>query len=195
MEKLKMNNVDQLIAIAQERLRQSPIDTAHGLAHHQNVHNNCLEIIKSEGLNVDLDVIRIAAWWHDVESQVGDTNILRIEMEKLGFPTDQVERVLQIISEHSFGNSQSSIEAKVLYDADKIEYFNPERIQQAIDDNLNGDMTDATLKKHCLSWIKRSDHVLSNFHFEYSRIIATRNFIETKQLIDSIVLSKGVIDE
>lgn len=183
LKKSKINRVDQLISIAKTKLKESPIDTAHGVDHHQSVFINCLEIIADHNLEINLDLITISAWWHDLESQIGDINVLNKEMIELKFSNNQIENIIKIIKEHTFGKKQTSLEAKILYDADKIEYFNVKRIEQAIEDTENGLMELATLQRLSKSWLKRYKNVLENFHFEFSKKTALNNLPATKQAV------------
>ncbi|MBI2641709.1 hypothetical protein HYW87_03905 [Candidatus Roizmanbacteria bacterium] len=75
----------KIINQAQVYLENQPIDAAHDLAHHSRVARNCQLIIKAEHLRVNRTNVMIAAWWHDVESQEGETNLLEKEMKKGGF--------------------------------------------------------------------------------------------------------------
>lgn len=168
----------EVINEAKRRL-EHPIDAAHGVEHHRAVAGNCARIVEAENLTVDEDVLTIAAWWHDLETQRGGTGILREYLLANGYPAKTADSVCEIVEEHTYGQKQTSIEAKVLYDADKMEYFNPERMKQAIQDARRSVLPIAILKKHYGSWSQRYRQTLESFYFPYSRQIVQSRLSET----------------
>jgi len=175
-----------LIDKARGRLTIKPIDATHDLEHHKNVAANCQKIIEEEHLSVNPQNILIAAWWHDVESQRGETNLLQKEMRKLGFEQEDIESISNIIHLHTFGEKPETNEAKVLFDADKIEYFNPDRIRKALKDAKNGLLPILILRKHYLEWVERHEKILESFNFETSKKIALTNLPRTLSEIKEI---------
>jgi HD superfamily phosphohydrolase YqeK len=173
-----MGNVE-IINVAKEYLKVRPIDAAHGVDHHEAVAGNCVNIIQAERLAVDADIVVVAAWWHDLESQQGATDLLRREMTAAGFDEREYEAVSAIIHAHTYGKRQKTIEAKILFDADKMEYFNPQRMRQAVEDARGGLLPIPTLAKHYHDWLKRHQRVLESLHFRYSRTIASQNMVPT----------------
>ncbi len=174
----------EIIERAKDILRRKPVDTAHGLDHHEAVVDNCLRIIQAERLSIDIDSLKIAAWWHDLESQQGATDVLRKEMVLLGFDQQSVETVSAIVRSHTYGGKQKTVEAKVLFDADKIEYFNPKRIRDALEDAQKGVLPISALEKYYHSWFERHQRVLDSFHFGYSKKVAQDNLAATSNQIE-----------
>ena len=119
--------IDQLIADAQTFLRVSPYDEAHGLDHHQRVWNNIKWIIKQEKLLVDREALEIAAWWHDVDKGTNNSRKLITALRHHHVPRARIETILTIIYQHSFEDTQTTIEGKILFDADKLEYVSLDR--------------------------------------------------------------------
>lgn len=174
------------ISKAKQHLEANPIDAAHDLDHHQQVAQNCLAIINAHQLVVDPQLVEIAAWWHDVESQQGATSLLTSELKKTGLTTLEIEQIAQIVESHTFGAQPTTLEAKILYDADKMEYFNPHRLTKALVDAQNGSLPVETLKKHYLAWLERFQTVLDSFNFDYSRQFAHDNLVEAQEIIQKI---------
>ena len=56
----------RIIKKAREYLIKTPYDLYHKLLHHQAVFENCKLIASEENLNVDIDILEIACFWHDV---------------------------------------------------------------------------------------------------------------------------------
>lgn len=169
----------KIIKVAKEYLKVRPIDVAHGVDHHQAVATNCVNIIQAEHLVVNVDTVVIAAWWHDLESQRGATDVLRREMTTAGLPAQTYKEVSAIIHAHTYGSRQKTTEAKVLFDADKMEYFNPKRMRQAAEDARKGLLPISTLAAHHHSWLARYRHILESFTFAYSRNWAYDNLAPT----------------
>lgn len=120
-----------IIAIVQDTLTCS----AHNLDHIFRVYNLCLLIAKYEK-NVDLEVLIPAALLHDiarVEESLDKTGkldhaILGSEiaediLRKLQYEEEKIEKIKHCIITHRFrtGNEPNTIEAKILFDADKLD--------------------------------------------------------------------------
>jgi len=108
--------------------------SAHNMAHVMRVYNLCLLLAKNE-TNVNLDILKTAALLHDIakvredRDNSGNTDhaILGAEMaekilKKIGYDNN-VEQVKHCISTHRFrsNNKPNTIEAKILFDADKLD--------------------------------------------------------------------------
>jgi len=106
---------------------------SHDWDHTERVLQLCLRIGRKE--NADLEVLKLAAILHDIgrakedrsngkicHSEAG-AEIARDILASHGFGEEKTERVLHCIRSHRFrkGTSPLSIEAKVLFDADKLD--------------------------------------------------------------------------
>lgn len=124
-------NYIQIRKIVQKELSCS----AHNLEHIMRVYNLALLLAKGEK-EVDLDILKSAVLLHDIarakedKDNTGKTDhavegakmavsILR----KLHYPQDRIKRIEHCILAHRFrsGNEPTSIEAKILFDADKLD--------------------------------------------------------------------------
>lgn len=121
----------KILEIVKEKLTCS----AHNLDHVLRVHNLCLLIAKDEE-NVDLEVLIPAALLHDIarveESQDNtgqiDHAILGCEiaegiLKELEYEKEKIYMIKHCISAHRFrtGNEPKTIEAKILFDSDKLD--------------------------------------------------------------------------
>lgn len=119
----------QLEGFMLERMR----DSAHDRQHVYRVLNNALEIARDEE-NVNLDVLLAAAILHDVgradelvdpaadHAVTGGDRAYQI-LRQMGYDEAFAEHVRQCIRTHRFRRNDppASIEAKILFDADKLD--------------------------------------------------------------------------
>jgi len=118
-----------------EFMQKELSSSAHSMDHVIRVHDLCMLIADGEK-NVDRDVLEAAVLLHDIArvKEAGDTtgntdhavlgsimaeNILK----ELEFPPEKIEKVKHSIICHRFrtGNEPKTIEAKILFDADKLD--------------------------------------------------------------------------
>ena len=169
--------VEKVLKEAKRRLKKDPFDVGHDYDHHLAVVMNCLTIIENENLDLDVNSLLIAAWWHDYKRNQDDENdrILTETMIQAGFEQSAIKKVLSIKNAHSFGNEQISLEQQVLFDADKLEYASVERIKKVSAAVVLGEMTEETQGKYKAAFKDRIAKVLKNLHFE-----STRNRMKTR---------------
>ncbi|NJE42457.1 HD domain-containing protein [Thermococcus sp. GR6] len=104
----------------------------HGFSHVERVFNLCMHIGREEG--ADLEILALAALLHDVArplesaGKVEDhaaegARIARQYLRSLGYPEEKVEAVAHAIEAHRFsrGPEPTTLEAKILSDADKLD--------------------------------------------------------------------------
>lgn len=121
----------EIVEIVEEKLTCS----AHSLDHVFRVYNLCLLLAKHEG-DVDLEVLIPAALLHDIarvaesNDKTGDIDhaILGSEiaegiLRNLKFEEEKIEKIKHCIATHRFrtGNEPKTIEAKILFDSDKLD--------------------------------------------------------------------------
>lgn len=108
--------------------------SAHDMEHTLRVYNLCLKL--SEGEDVDLDVLKASALLHDIgrvnedNDSTGKTDhaLLSAEMaeeilNEINFPHSKIQHVKDCIISHRYrtGITPETIEAKILFDADKLD--------------------------------------------------------------------------
>ena len=106
---------------------------SHGWDHTSRVYNMCVHIGQIE--DADLDVLRIAAYLHDIGRQIQDesngnichaqtgTEITVKLLEHYPISNDQKTNIIHSIRSHRYrGDSKpETLEAKVLFDSDKLD--------------------------------------------------------------------------
>ena len=122
---------EKIIKIVQDKLTCS----AHNLDHVFRVYNLCLLLAKYER-DVNLEVLIPAALLHDIarveESQdktgkidhaVLGSSVAENILRKLEYEEEQIKEIKHCIITHRFrtGNEPKTIEAKILFDADKLD--------------------------------------------------------------------------
>jgi len=119
-----------MIEIEEARRYYTDSDAAHGFDHVLRVLALAERIGQAEG--AAMEIVRTAALLHDVaraeEERTGACHA-RVGAERArqilaGHPADEVEAVAQAIASHRFRNNEvvpQTLEAKVLYDADKLD--------------------------------------------------------------------------
>jgi len=123
--------IESAILFAREKMKNLP--PSHGWDHVQRVQSLSEKIAKSEG--ADLFIVKVSAILHDIAREAEDRNGGNICHAELGsrvaydFMLDQqleeyrANRIARCIKTHRYRNNEApdTIEAKVLYDADKLD--------------------------------------------------------------------------
>ncbi len=106
---------------------------SHDWEHVQRVYNLCLHISKTE--NIDLEILSISCILHDIGRAEQDklkgkidhaelgANMAKDILKKYNFSIDKINKIKHCIISHRYKNDHKpeSIEAKVLFDADKLD--------------------------------------------------------------------------
>ena len=107
------------------------VPPTHDFSHTKRVLNMCMRIGKKEG--ADQEILHAAALLHDIARVEADSNqachaelsALRAReiLLKTSFPKDKIEDVIHCIGTHRFrsDNPPKTLEAQILYDADKLD--------------------------------------------------------------------------
>ena len=127
-----MNNKYQKII---ELVKDKMTYAAHDFDHVMRVYHTCLSLAENE-TGIDYDILIPAVFLHDIarsqedEDPTGqiDHAALGAEMaeeilKQLGYESDQIEKIKHCIKAHRFrsGFLPETVEAKILYDADKLD--------------------------------------------------------------------------
>lgn len=116
-------------------------DPVHGFSHVLRVYRLCEQIGEQE--NADLEILRAAALLHDVDGDVDvreDHHLAAASFaEKIlfkeGWDKERIEEVTHCIRSHRFRDNleePQSLEAKVLFDADKIDAIGAVGVARAV---------------------------------------------------------------
>jgi uncharacterized protein len=121
----------KIIEIVQDKLTCS----AHNLDHVFRVYNLCLLLAKYEK-NVDLEILIPAALLHDIarveeskdktgaiDHAVLGSLVAENILKKLEYEEEKIDKIKHCIISHRFrtGNEPNTIEAKILFDSDKLD--------------------------------------------------------------------------
>lgn len=127
-----MNNHDEILQYVRNQLSS---DASHTIDHIMRVYNNA-SLIASKDKNVDFDVLYAAVFLHDIarvnedHDNTGkiDHAILGAEiaedfLRKIGYSEEKIRKIKHCIQSHRYrsGYKPKSKEAKILFDADKID--------------------------------------------------------------------------
>lgn len=130
----EIQQIEKIYNVAQKVHEESPFDAAHDWNHHLAVNTNGLEIIDKEKIQgeINLPVFIAAAFFHDLERGSTGHDLAISKMEEAGFGDDFVAKMVDLINEHSFGDTQTTLAGKVLWAADKIEYVSKDRFKHSL---------------------------------------------------------------
>lgn len=165
-----MKNIVSIILEAQKQLILKPIDLAHDITHHYRVYEWSLKINNDEKLDANADLLAVSAWYHDLGGRRGENE--KLIKDLISKHTDDesfTNKVVEIVQEHSFGKTQSSIESQILFDADKLEYVNPFRLLWFLRAYRNGFLSEKKYEQYKKEWKERIGWVGKMLHFELSR--------------------------
>lgn len=163
-------NLTKLILEAQKYLVCKPFDLAHDITHHYRVYQWCLKIVEAENLEVNTNILTVAAWWHDAEERTGKiVSAVEKSLEKNEVDPRFIDEVINVIRKHSLGKKQTSPEAKVLFDADKLEYVSPQRLAWFAQAASDGFINEKTYIRYHKDWRQRTPKIPSLLHFKFSK--------------------------
>jgi uncharacterized protein len=130
-----MNNAEnRWLNILEKEMNKAPsIDSSHDIHHIRRVWEHVKQIAK--GMDVDWEVLIAATFLHDIgryypegKEKHGPLSALFAEevLQRINFPKEKIENTLLSIKYHQerFPSSKrTTIESKVLHDADKLDVF------------------------------------------------------------------------
>ncbi|MGV8981682.1 HD domain-containing protein [Clostridium sp.] len=126
-----ITNINKIKEIMEKELSCS----AHNIDHVMRVHNMCVFLSKYEE-NVNLDILIPAALLHDIARVIESQNktgeidhavlggsMAEEILRNLDYEQETINKIKHCITTHRYrsGNSPKSIEAKILFDADKLD--------------------------------------------------------------------------
>lgn len=174
----------ELIEIAQRNLITRPFDAGHNIFHHYEVFKNAFLIVSKENISaINEDHLYVACWWHDFERGSSEHNVFVKAAEDVGLEKKEIDTILKIINNHSLSKTQTKIEEKVIFDADKLEYFNILRWEYIVNDFETKNITKEQILEYIGNLNSRTSDVLSRLSFEYTR---NRMKIEIEQFLNYV---------
>jgi hypothetical protein len=123
--------------------------------------------------------------WHDVVSKeyadihhkvvTADTaEYLRKFMLKNGFTEDQATAACLAVKHHEFDDTPVNTEGKILFDADKLDNLNIERIRRFIASDRVGDVPNWKLKAYIKGGVAIIKLTRNKLHYDHSKKIFDR---------------------
>lgn len=170
--------IDPLINEAKMILQTVPYDAAHNFHHHERVWSNTQQIIKKEKLLIDEEALCIAVWWHDVDKgSVGSPRFMRAA-HQYHIPQLKIDAILAIMNQHSFDDEQTTMEGKLLFDADKLEYVSLVRWKQFLPVLQKNPLMQDRLKAYQVAIGERIIPVYRRLYFEISKQRFAKDFLQ-----------------
>lgn len=111
-------------------------DPEHNYDHMQDVVRNTARILINmhKENQIVIDTCIIGAYWHDVGRLVNagiheeiSANLLKEEMEKLGYANEFIQSCYESISQHKWSMKPKTFEGLVVRDADKLSWLGIDR--------------------------------------------------------------------
>ena len=175
---MQIKKTDKIIKIAEAFLSKKSYDKAHGLEHHKRVFSIAKNIASNISENPDMNILKISCMWHDVIVEGTEKNHVKITratadylkrcMVNNGFTQIESQRAYLAVRHHEMGNKPMNIEGKILFDADKLDAFTPER-SRWFAKSKKGRRSLWNLKLLLLKIGLVRYYVKKNFHFVYSK--------------------------
>ncbi|MFQ5711262.1 MAG: HD domain-containing protein [Candidatus Geothermarchaeales archaeon] len=188
---MKEETLKMILELARDYLKEEKVS---GLDHTLRVQRWCEHIGRREG--ADLQVLNIAALLHDIGVPlVGrrrhfeeGAKVAGEHLRELGLPKDKVDQIVHAIQAHSrFGGPEPETrEAKILYDADILDYIGSIGIVRAVgrglmDETYTGKVSEAP--KLIEKLIKSSE---GRFYTEEARRLGERRLQFTKEFLKKL---------
>lgn len=184
-------------------------DSAHNIEHVTRVYNLALRLAAGE--DVDLDVIKIAILLHDIggikelkdpsgktDHAIESAKLAKPFLKRLGLPKDKIKHILNCIISHRYRSERKpeTLEAKIVFDADKLETVGAIGIARALSwvgknnahiyrkmdteeyakDNLggkiNGRIKDKTKHSPQLNWETKDKYIVDYLYTPKAKQIA-----------------------
>lgn len=188
--------------------------SAHNFDHVMRVYNLALHLAKNE--NVDLDVIKAASLLHDVggkkevDDPTGKTDhaiesakMVEPILNNLGYSKDKIKHIQDCIISHRYRteNKPKTKEAKIIFDADKLEtvgaigiarafvwvgrnnahiYKNAdinEYVKKNLGGKINGRIQDKTKHSPQINWETKDKHILNYLYTDKAKQVAKDRMI------------------
>lgn len=170
--------------------KESKQSIAHGIDHFDRVRINALKIAKHYP-ETDLEILQIASLLHDINQPIGgkmhhiEKSVKTAELILNQLPYPKKKEVLEIIGQHSTEKlaKKTSIEARILFDADKLDGLGYLGIARTfIYCGQNG----MTLKQTVRWYEKKIDIAISNLETQYGKKIAKPKLSITKHFLKKL---------
>ncbi len=187
-----MNLVNLIEGKVKEILKENKLQSlAHRFDHFQRVRKNALKI--AEDYDVDLELLEIACLLHDIDEPYNlkenhverSLKLAKKILNEIGINEEKKQKVLNIIKEHSTENitRKTSIESKILFDADKIDGLGSIGISRVF---LFCGQRGLTLRESIKWYKKKINLTLKNLQTKKGKEIAKKKLKYVKNFIKEL---------
>ncbi|MFT4303672.1 MAG: HD domain-containing protein [Candidatus Woesearchaeota archaeon] len=172
-------------------------DVSHNIVHVKSVVDYAIIIAESYP-EVDLNLIEVAAWWHDVGRVSGNqgheqrsAEIARDFLKQLGVELEICNQVYDAIVFHKWSMKPVTLEGEIIRDADKLDFISISRWKACLDANILGPLKELSLLLPRL----RNEllHLDISKKVYDSKIIEFKNFIKTVETINFSDIKKQIL--
>src|SRR3990172_2243158 len=117
---------EQIEKFAEEKLEG---EVAAGIDHFRRDYGITKKLAEQENLDYDDEVLHAACFLRDLEDDSGEEHNISAQrmaesfLKEIGFPAEKIEIVKEAIREHLTSGNPQSNEAKLLHDADLIDFL------------------------------------------------------------------------
>jgi uncharacterized protein len=219
----KIMDSKKRILEVEKYVEKTMVCPGHNIDHVLRVYRLCLTLAK--GLKVDNEVLRAATLLHDIggakeladksgktDHAVESAKIAEPFLERLGFSKEKIEHIKSCIISHRFKNGREpeSLEAELLFDADKLDALgaigvarafiwvgkNNASMYKKVDlkkyakENLCGKMTgriqDKSKHSPQIEYEIKIKHIIKKLHTPQAKKIAKERLIFYKDFLDRL---------
>ncbi|MCK4745025.1 HD domain-containing protein [Candidatus Parcubacteria bacterium] len=191
--------------------------SAHTFDHVMRVYNLAIYLAKNQ--NVDLEVIKAASLLHDIGSKkeiddatgkidhaIEGAKMAKLILENLGYPKNKIKHIQDCIISHRYRtkNKPKTQEAKIVFDADKLEtvgaigiarafawvgknnanIYRKVNIDKYANENLggkiNGKIKDKTKHSPQINWETKDKYILNFLYTNKAKQVAKERMIFSK---------------
>jgi putative nucleotidyltransferase with HDIG domain len=161
-------------------------DSAHNYSHFKSVIKFAIKITK-EYKDVDVDLIKVASWWHDV-GRLYSKNHEKLSAEmaykslkKLNVETVICQKVYDAIIFHKWSMQPQTIEGKIIRDADKLDFISVIRWESCLNNNNIEALQDLSKLlpklKNELLYLNISKKIYDKQIIKFKKFIKENNYI------------------
>jgi len=188
------NLTDSVRSEVIQRVSNPGQSVAHRFHHIERVMQNA-RVIAATIEGVENEILELAVLLHDVDQPAGkkaehvelSLRAAEVILKQAAYPNDRIQRVLSVISEHSSEHVRtiqpSTIEAKILFDADKLDGISAVGIARVF--SLFGQMGLAPFD--AIEWYKRKiDISLEHIQTEEGRRLCNARLPYVQQFLSQM---------
>lgn len=143
--KLTREQLEKVKEFAKKHISKN--DSTHGISHIEDTVKYSIIFAKKEKADINKSIV--IAWLHDIAKRKekegknhGDkgAKMAKEFLEKLNFSKKDIKEICYAIQQHNKGGKKKTIEASIIWDADKIQAIGPHGFLRSYEYNLDKGM-------------------------------------------------------